>query len=467
MGDPLGRRSAIAHRRCVAAAVTACALVALLILSAAPAGAAYQLVTKWGSYGSGDDRFILPGGVATDAADNVYVADSRNAQIKKFDSSGSFIGKWGGGGRFERPWGIATDAAGNVYVSDPLANRVQKFDSDGEFITKWGGGGSGDGEFGGPTGVATDTRGSVYVVEAFANNRVQKFDSDGNFITRWGVWGWAGDGEFTYPWALTADSSGNVYVTDWGCPRVQKFDSSGRFATKWGAKGSGDGEFEIPNGLATDSRNNVYVADTGNHRIQKFADLTQTTITSAPLGGTLDNAPSFAFSADRPGCTFECSLGFAPYASCTSPVAAPTLADGPNRFRVRAEDRNGVIDPTAAVENFRVISGVDGYAAARKTQAQRHRRIIVKVRVRAGEKLTIRARGSIKLKAAYRLRRQAAELGGGQSKKLKLRPTKRRNATRIARALRGGKKAKAKLKLKLTDAVGNKRTDRLKVKLKR
>jgi DNA-binding beta-propeller fold protein YncE len=499
------------------------AALAVLLLSATPAGGSYQLVAEWGKYGTGEGRFFQPAGVAIDQRGNVYVADAGNARIQKFDSSGTFIDEWGGHGRFDLPWGIATDSQGDLYVADPLADRVQKFDSSGELIAGWGRRGSGDGEFNGPTGVATDSEDNVYVVEASAcarpdcppandrvqkfdsggefigrwgssgsgsgqfdspygvatdsednvyvadtgNARIQKFDSSGAFITRWGEWGWAGDGEFTYPWALEADSFGNVFVADWGCPRIQRFDPSGRFIDKWGAMGSGDGQFQRPYGVASDSGGRVYVADTGNHRIQVFADLNETTITAGPFEATLDNTPTFSFFADRQGCTFECRLDLEPFVACVSPFTAATLADGPHRFRVRAIDREGAIDPTPAGRDFNVVAGVDAQATARRFQRQAGNRITLKARVTAKERLTARARGKVRVAGTYRLRRGKAEIAEGRSKAIRLVPRRREEGRRIVAALSRGERVKARLKVKLTDQAGNTRTEKLQVRLKR
>ena len=72
----------------------------------------------------------------------VYVADSDNNRIQKFDSDGKFITKWGpevagAGDEQFSPMYIAVDSSGNVYISDD-ANRIWKLDSNGTFITKWG-----------------------------------------------------------------------------------------------------------------------------------------------------------------------------------------------------------------------------------------------------------------------------------------------------------------------------------------
>lgn len=69
---------------------------------------------------------------------------------------------------------MATDANGNVYVADTNNNRIQKFDGDGTFIAAWGISGSGNDQFAGPTGVATDASGNVFGADQ-SNDRVQKF----------------------------------------------------------------------------------------------------------------------------------------------------------------------------------------------------------------------------------------------------------------------------------------------------
>jgi uncharacterized repeat protein (TIGR01451 family) len=66
-----------------------------------------------------------------DNADNIYVADTYNHRIQKFDSSGNFLTTWGalgsGNGQFNQSFGIAQDHTGNIYVSDAGNYRVQKF----------------------------------------------------------------------------------------------------------------------------------------------------------------------------------------------------------------------------------------------------------------------------------------------------------------------------------------------------
>ena len=243
-------------------------------------------IRSWGGKGSGRGQFLFNlEGIAVDAAGNVYVTEvsGPNGQgadrIQKFNSSGAFITKWGtrgsGNGQFEFPSGIATDAAGNVYVADSGNARIQKLTSDGAFISKWGSGGKGNGQFNLPVGIATDAAGNVYVADSFAlapasrNNRVQKFSFDGTFITKWGGTG-SGNGQFYGSSDVATNPAGNVYVVDRSNNRIQKFTSDGAFIAEWGGKGSGNGQFKFPAGIGTDASGNVYVADNGNYRIQKF-----------------------------------------------------------------------------------------------------------------------------------------------------------------------------------------------------
>jgi DNA-binding beta-propeller fold protein YncE len=77
-------------------------------------------------------------------------------------------------GQLRSPWGIAVDGAGDVYVTDTGNHRVEKFDKEGNFITQWGGFGNGDGQFNFPYGIAVDAKGSVFVIDS-GNTRVQQF----------------------------------------------------------------------------------------------------------------------------------------------------------------------------------------------------------------------------------------------------------------------------------------------------
>ena len=114
----------------------------LFLVPSAGAEGGYSFLRAWGEYGSGNGRFDAPDGLAIDASGNVYVADTHNDRIQKFDPNGAFITKWGtsgyGPGQFSWPAMIAIDGSGDVNVSDWENNRIQKFGPNGTFITEWG-----------------------------------------------------------------------------------------------------------------------------------------------------------------------------------------------------------------------------------------------------------------------------------------------------------------------------------------
>ena len=238
----------------------------------------YLVVMTIGQEGVDDGEFKSPTGIALDTEGNIYVADTDNHSIQKFDKEAKFLARWGSEasaqeGEFYYPRGLATGPDGIVYVADSGNNRVQKFDSAGTPLRAWGKfgfawRGADMGKFDVPWGVTTDAQGNLYISDS-SNARIQKFQSDGTPLLKWGRDG-SYDGAFFFPRGIAIDFVGNIFVADEGNNRIQKFDSRGSFLTKWGREGSGPGQFKAPWGVACDALGNVYVVDSGNHRIQKF-----------------------------------------------------------------------------------------------------------------------------------------------------------------------------------------------------
>ncbi len=216
--------------------------------------------TKWGEYGSGNGQFNSPYGIAVDNSGNVYVADSGNHCIQKFNSDGDFITKWGengpGNGQFDFPCGITIDNNGNVYVADTGNDRIQKFTLTGGYITNWGGWGVGDGQFESPRGIA-EKNGNIYVTDR-DNNRIQKFTSDGVFLLKWGSPG-SLNNQFNTPEEIAVDNNENIYIADSLNNRIQKFNSSGGFITKWTQDSYG--RLYKVQGITADKNGYIYATD--------------------------------------------------------------------------------------------------------------------------------------------------------------------------------------------------------------
>jgi DNA-binding beta-propeller fold protein YncE len=291
-----------------------------------------QAVRVWGSQGTAAGQFQSPRAVAVAPDGSVYVADARNNRVQKFDSEGNLILTWGTlgsidnntaeAGTFSEPWGVAVGPDGSVYVADTWNHRIQKFDPNGQFQTMWGTFGQGETPqaFWGPRAVAVDTQGRVFVADT-GNKRVVVFDGQGNFqnvmgfggselgqfdepvglavtdeglvfvadtwnqrvqvfqweeaqgefvyLREWPIVGWYGQSLENKPY-LAADAAGNIYVSDPEGYRVLVFDSNGRFLTTWGDFGADNGTFGLVSGIAVDADGNVYVSDGVNQRLMKF-----------------------------------------------------------------------------------------------------------------------------------------------------------------------------------------------------
>ena len=261
-------------RAVVLAGAIAVLCASLAVGSGSPSPPSIGFVDEWGEAGSGPGEFGYPVSVAVDDTGNVYVADTENERIQRFDESGAFLGEWGdsgtGAGQFVTPEAVEVDNFGNVYVADKGNYRVQKFTLTGSFVTQWGSQGAGPGQFEEPEGLATDDLGNVYVADA-GNNRIEKFSPSGALVAQWGDAGKAA-GQFNGPSGVAVGKEGYVYVADSGNDRIQKFTESGMFVSKWGKTGADPGELDFPTAVASDAAGRVFVADTGNERIERFDD---------------------------------------------------------------------------------------------------------------------------------------------------------------------------------------------------
>ena len=79
-----------------------------------------------------------------------------------------------------------------------------------------------------------------------------------------------------------------------------------------------------------------------------------TTITARPPASTRAKSATFRFTSTQAGSTFQCRHMMGPWLSCASPKLYTGLKPGMHTFRVRAVDPALNVDPTAAVDTWRV-----------------------------------------------------------------------------------------------------------------
>ena len=182
--------------------------------------------------------FNVPSSVATDAAGNIYVLEFFGAVVRKITPAGDvttlagsgtagFADGTGSAASFGNAYGIATDAAGNVYVADSSNNRIRKITPGGVVTTLAGSGaiGAADGaggsaSFSAPGGLTVDSDGTLYVADT-GNSLLRKITPAGVVSTIAGQPGVLGAqngigaaATFARPFGVAVDAGGTLYVAD-------------------------------------------------------------------------------------------------------------------------------------------------------------------------------------------------------------------------------------------------------------
>lgn len=216
---------------------------------------------------AGDEYLASPVALAVDQNQNLYVSDSINLKVYKYNSNGILINSLSPPEGFKRPAGIAITAIGEKFIVDALANKLHKFSIDDQYIGDFLKITEGE-DINTPSNIALDASGNIYLTDAM-NFVVRLYDRDGNFVRKFGG---AGDvpGSFARPKGISLDSDNNIYVVDANHDNTQIFNKDGQLLLYFGNNGAGPGQFYLPNGIFIDRHDRIFIADTFNRRIQVF-----------------------------------------------------------------------------------------------------------------------------------------------------------------------------------------------------
>ena len=166
---------------------------------------------------------------------------------------------------FYFPRGLAIAANGALFVADTGNFQIARFNPDGAFsgiIAK--------GEVQEPVGITVGPDGLVYICDV-GGRRVVSYTAQGSFVRQWPILGWSATMETitaVQPY-IAVDKQGNVYVTDSTSHTIHRFDPSGQRVSQGGGFGPGNGLLNTPRGIAVDSEGNLYIADSRNNRVVK------------------------------------------------------------------------------------------------------------------------------------------------------------------------------------------------------
>ncbi len=271
--------------------------------------------------GAGDHWFARPYGVFVTTGGDIYVADRDNHRISKWDGTGQLVG-WIGGGlngwqtgsapvagtdfkSFQSPRGIFVSSAGDLFVADTGNNRIAKWDGSGT-AAGWIGGaadawqttaapasGSDYRSFSQPSGVWADSSGNIFVADT-GNCRVSKWSGTGTAA------GWIGGAQngwqtgtapasgtdyqsFVSPAGIYVDATGRIVVADSGAGCVFMWSGLGnaygwigggvdgwQTGTTASASGADYRRFQGPTGVFGNASGNLFVADCLNDRVSKW-----------------------------------------------------------------------------------------------------------------------------------------------------------------------------------------------------
>ncbi len=279
----------------------------------------------------------MPEDISFDHQGNLYISDTGNHKIKKYNPIKSEVLEIAGLGKagyadnkssesgFNAPSGLRFNSAGELIIADTKNNCVRKIsfgnlknNFEVNTIAGKNTSGSRDGSLGlaelnKPSSIAKDSIGNFYIADT-ENHLIRKLDRNGN-LTRFAgsVQGYedgdATKAKFSFPEDIIIDSQDNLFVADSGNHRIRKISKTGSVSSFAGdgLQDNDDGgfknaSFNYPKALAIDAHDNILVADSANNSVRLLIKQSSHVFTLAGnnKAGFIDG-PALSASFNTPG----------------------------------------------------------------------------------------------------------------------------------------------------------------------
>ena len=272
----------------------------------------FKFVSEFGGKGEGQAQFATTLFMAFGPDGAIYVTDTDNFRIQKFDETGNFVFdiqmEEESEFRFINPTDIAVGTDNAIYVmdwmfievsdKDPQATSEPKIFNYGPCIHKFGAQGAfvgtypiqnfskriapleaaspgldADGNYTLviPQGntkrnflLTVDLHGNLYVCDTGPKKLIFKLDMNGKPIARYPL-AQPGAGHLIYPVDMAVDRTGDLYIVDEKGHRVLKYSVEGKFLHAFGEYGDAGGQFIEPFQIAALKDGTLLIADTAKY----------------------------------------------------------------------------------------------------------------------------------------------------------------------------------------------------------
>ena len=260
----------------------------------------FKFVGEFGGKGEGKGQFAKTLFMAFGQDGSVYVTDTDNFKIHKFNDVGTFVfdikTTEDAPFRFLNPTAIAVGTDSSIYVMDWILEHIEgtdnpkifnygpcihKFDAQGQFVATFplqnfskridnlesaAPGLDSDGKYAliipqGDTKrgflLSVDTHHNLYVYD---DGLIYKLDAIGKPILQYAI-SQPGAGQVIHPVDMTVDNTGNLYIVDEKGHRVVKYSPEGKYLDAFGEYGDAAGQFVDPFRITVLTDGTLLVAD--------------------------------------------------------------------------------------------------------------------------------------------------------------------------------------------------------------